>query len=127
MIRFLLRKHRLTHPRGRVATWALLCVYLATGPVMEALHSEPESLSVGSSACAALHGPGEPGRSVPVDQSHVCVICTLLTERLTTPAVPYQLSPLRTVSPLTVSAINERPVPVRYSTPDKRGPPSAHI
>jgi hypothetical protein len=111
----------------RSATWGLLGLYLLTGPVIEAVHSEPACISSGPGSRVAIHAPGEGNRRFPVDQSHVCAICTQLTERLTTPAVPYHLSPLRQVSFLAVPVIAGRPVPVQYFSPDKRGPPSARV
>jgi hypothetical protein len=115
------------HTWRRPAIWAFLCLYLFTGPVIEAVHTEPLCLSSVCGSGEALHPPGERNRQVPVDPSHVCVICTLLTQRLTTPVGPYQLSLLRPVPLLAVPVSAGRPVPIQYFSPDKRGPPPARV
>jgi hypothetical protein len=117
----------LIHSWRQSATWALLCLYLLTGPVIGAVHSEPLCLSSACGSGVAIHPPGDANRHVPVDPSHVCVICTQLTERLTTPALPYHLSPLLLISLLTMPVFHERPVTVQYFSPDKRGPPPARV
>ncbi|HEX7571584.1 MAG TPA: hypothetical protein VF514_00720 [Bacteroidota bacterium] len=108
----------------RTAAWVLLCLYLLTGPVIEAVHSEPVCLSSGSGSGLTIHAPGDGNRSFPVDPSHTCVICTQLTERITTPAAPYHLAALRPVRLLAVPVSAGEAVPVQYFSPDKRGPPS---
>ena len=105
----------------------LLSLYLLTGPVIEAVHSESTCLSSGGGSALVLHPTGEGNRRIPVDPSHTCVICTQLTERLTTPAVPYHLSAFSQFSFLGVPVIAVRPVPVQYFSPDKRGPPPASV
>jgi hypothetical protein len=123
-IRIASSRKAVTHAWRTPGTWVFLSLYLLTGPVLEAVHSEPHCLTSRAVAGAAVVPPGDGARQIPVDGSHVCVICTQLTERLTTPAVPYQLSVLRIVSHLAVTVISELPGSVRYLSPDKRGPPS---
>lgn len=115
----------MTHRRRRAAAWALLSLYLLTGPVLEAVHSEPACLSSGTGSGLALHATGDGNRRFPVDPSHTCVICTQLTQRITTPAVPYHLSALRPVWLLAVPVFTGETLPVQYFSPDKRGPPPA--
>ncbi len=102
-------------------------MYLLTGPVMEAVHSEPYHISLETGCGTVFHAPGRSEACFPVDGSHVCAICALLTARLTTPVLPYQLSALHTVSLVAVPATSGRPVLIRYFTPDKRGPPPSHV
>jgi len=98
-------------------------MYLLTGPVIEAVHSEPVCPGPAGAPGVTVNPSREGNRRLPVDRPHVCVICTQSTERLTTTAIAYHLSPLRRVSILAVLVFPERPVPVRFFSPDKRGPP----
>lgn len=77
----------------------LLLLYVAAGPVLEAVHAEP------------------------ADRSHSCVICSQLTERFTTPAVTFHVSPLSVVSLVAAPVICTVPCSIRHLSPDKRGPP----
>jgi hypothetical protein len=124
-IRIVHSSQALPHSWRRIATWVLLCLYLLTGPVIGAVHSESLCLCSGSGSGLMIHAPGEGNRRFPVDLSHTCAICTQLTERTTTPAVSYHLSALRLVWLLDVPVFTAQAVPVQYLSPDKRGPPPA--
>jgi hypothetical protein len=105
----------------------MLGLYLLTGPVMEAVHSEPHNLSSACSSAVAVHSAGDAKCRIPVSPSHICVICTQLTGRLTTPVVAFQSFLIRPVSLFTVPVFRERPVSLKYYSPDKRGPPPAFV
>jgi hypothetical protein len=117
--------NNLKRPWRQSATWVLLCLYLLTGPVMESLHAGHDFPRQAPSSVSDVRPAGRERGHFPPDQTHTCVLCTQLTVRLTTPPAPFRVSSLRLITVLAVPAGTGRLVPLRYLTPDKRGPPLA--